>query len=252
MRIAVAGGTGTVGRPVVAAAQAAGHQVTVLSRSHGIDVTTGQGLDAALDGVASVIDVTNRSTTKRRVAVEFFERASMQLLEAGRRAGVAHHVVLSIVGADRVDLGYYAGKRRQEEAVLGSGGPVTVLRATQFHEFAEQLIGRGPGRLVLVPRMRSQPIAAVEVADALVALATGPPQGRAPELAGPEPREMPDLVRLVLRARGVRRVVLPLRVPGAAGRAMAAGALLPTEPGPRGRQTFEQWLAGSVAAQAGS
>ena len=241
-----------MGRPVVAAAEAAGHQVTVLSRSHGVDLTTGRGLDAALDGVAAVIDVTNRTTTKRRVAVEFFETASTHLLEAGQRAGVAHHVVLSIVGVDRVDLGYYAGKRRQEEVVLGSSRPVTVLRATQFHEFAEQLVERGPGRLVLAPRMRSQPIAAVEVADALVALAAGPPMGRAPELAGPEPREMSDLVRLVVRARGVRRVVLPLRVPGAAGRAMARGALLPTATGPRGRQTFEQWLAGSVTAQAGS
>ena len=253
MRIAVAGGTGTVGRPVVAAAQAAGHQVTVLSRSHGVDVTTGRGLDAALDGVASVIDVTNRPTTKRRVAVEFFETASTHLLEAGRRAWR---------GPSRgaVDRGRRPGRPRllRRQAASGGGRP---RQRSPGHGPAGHAVPRVRGA---ADRARSGPAgarcrgcAASRSRPSRWPMRWSPwppdrPMGRAPELAGPEPREMSDLVRLVLRARGVRRVVLPLRVPGAAGRAMACGALLPTAPGPRGRQTFEQWLAGSVTAQAGS
>jgi uncharacterized protein YbjT (DUF2867 family) len=90
--------------------------------------------------------------------------------------------------------------------------------------------------------MRSQPVAAREVAQALVVLAQAAPAGRVPDLAGPEVLEVPDMVRALLRSRGSRRLVLPVKVPGAAGRAMASGALLPTGDGPRGTQTFAQWL----------
>ncbi len=208
MRIAVAGGTGVVGRHVVAAAAGAGHEPVVLARSVGVDVTTGRGLAAALDGAEAVIDVSNIATTRRRRSVAFFEAASEQLLTAGREVGVGHHVVLSIVGIDRVDFGYYEGKRRQEELVLAGPLPASVLRTTQFHEFAGQLMERSPGPVALVPRMRVQPIAAREVAAALVALAVGPAVGRAPELAGPEVHELVDLARRVARAAGQRRPVL--------------------------------------------
>ena len=242
MQIAVAGGTGWIGRLVVEVARAEGHQAVVLARSTGVDLLSGHGLDEALAGSTAVIDVSNVITTSRKTAIEFFGTATKNLLAAGGQAGVTRHVALSIVGVDRVDLGYYAGKRHQEELVLA--GPVagSVLRATQFHEFAAQMLQRG-GPFALAPRMRSQPIAAREVAEALVALAGQQASGPAPDLAGPEVQEMPDLVRRLLRARGSRRVVLPVPVPGAAGRAMAGGGLLPTGPGPRGRQTFDAWLA---------
>jgi uncharacterized protein YbjT (DUF2867 family) len=249
MRIAVAGGTGVVGRHLVAALRGAGHEPVVLARSVGVDLTTGAGVDDALRGVGAVVDVSNVATTRRSAAEAFFAAATGSLLEAGRRAGVGHHVVLSIVGVDLVDMGYYQAKRLQERLVLDGPVPASVLRATQFHEFAGQLVGRMPGPVALVPRMRVQPVAAREVADALAELVVGPAVGSGPELAGPEVHELPDLTRRWLRATGSRRPVVPLRLPGAAGRAAAEGALVPSGAGPRGRETFDQWLANLPVAR---
>jgi uncharacterized protein YbjT (DUF2867 family) len=242
MRVAVAGGTGLTGRQVVESLTARGHEPVVIARSRGVDLVTGKGLDEALVGVDAVIDVSDVRTTSRKAAEAFFEAAGRNLLAAGERAGVRHHVALSIVGVDRLDMGYYQGKVRQEQLLKAGPVPWTVLRATQFHEFAGQVLALVPGPVAPVPKMRSQPVAVREVAAALVGLAVGPPQGTAPELAGPQEEFMPDLARRLLRARGSRRRVLPLRMPGATGRAMAGGALLPTGPGPRGEQTFAQWL----------
>jgi uncharacterized protein YbjT (DUF2867 family) len=247
MRIAVAGGTGLVGRYVVAELRAAGHDPVVLTRSAGADVITGDGLDAALDGAAALIDVTNTTAMSGRKSVAFFTAGTGNLLAAGRRAGVQHHVVLSIVGTGRPGMsgGYNAGKVAQEALVRDSGIPFSIMRATQFHQFIPELLDRIPGPVLVVPRMRIQPVAACEVAAVLAALAAGPPAGMAPEMAGPEPAELAGLAHQLSRARGSRRPVLPVRVPGAAGRAMAEGAMLPAGPGLRGRQTFTGWLAGS-------
>ncbi len=147
MKVAVAGGTGLVGRYVVEELGAAGHEPVVLSRSRGVDlVAGGAGLDAALDGVDAVVDVSNVTTTSARKSVAFFDAVGRNLLDAGERAGVRHHVVLSIVGIDRVGLGYYRGKLRQEDVVRGGSLPWSVLRATQFHEFAGQTLERVPSR----------------------------------------------------------------------------------------------------------
>lgn len=247
MRIAVAGGTGVVGRYVTEAVASTGHESTVLSRSTGVDLSTGQGLDDALRGVDAVIDVANVATMKAAESIAWFGAAATQLLAAARRAGIGHVVVLSIVGVDRVDHGYYQGKRRQEELVLApdAGVLTSVLRATQFHEFAGQLLDRSPGGPVaFVPKMRSQPVAAREVAHALAELAVGPAVGLASELAGPRPERVADMARRQLRATGSRRRVLQVPIPGKAGGQMASGSLLPDGPGPRGVQTFEQWLHG--------
>jgi uncharacterized protein YbjT (DUF2867 family) len=190
--------------------------------------------------VDATIDVSNVTTMKRAEAVGFFDRAGRHLLDAAARAGVRHHVALSIVGIDRVSTGYYQGKLRQEEVVRGGSVPWTVLRATQFHEFAEQLLGRLPGPVALMPRLKVQPVAVREVAAALVALVAGQPQQAAPDLAGPCVESLPDMARRLVRTGTVRRrPVVPLWLPGP----MAHGGLLPTGPGPRGTQTFEQWLA---------
>ncbi|MCM3659395.1 NAD-dependent epimerase/dehydratase family protein [Georgenia satyanarayanai] len=246
MKIAVAGGTGVVGRHVVEAVSAAGHEPVVVARSRGVDLTSGAGLDDVLDGVGAVVDVSNVTTLSRRSAERFFVRASGNLLAAGRRAGVQHHVLLSIVGVDRCPLGYYRAKLRQEEEVLSGPLPATVLRATQFHEFVDQTLSRVPGPVAVVPRMRMQPVAASEVAAHLVEVAAGEPQRRAADLAGPEVHEIVDLARQVTAARGLRRRVLPVRMPGGAGRAMTDGSLLPTDDGPRGRVTFQEWLDGNL------
>jgi uncharacterized protein YbjT (DUF2867 family) len=245
MRVAVVGGTGTAGRHVVDVLSERGHEPVVLSRSRGVDVVSGRGLDAALDGASAVVDAGNVTTLRRTTAERFFGTATRNLLEAERRAGVRHHVALSIVGIDRVDTGYYAGKRLQERLVLEGEVPATVLRATQFHDFPEQVMATsGVGPVRAVPRLRVQPVAGREVGEVLAELACGEPAGRAPDLGGPEEHDLVSLARAVVRARGGRRVVVPLPVPGAAGRAVAAGGLLPGEGARLGRITFQQWLDG--------
>ena len=255
MRIAVAGGTGLVGRYVVEELTAAGHEPVVLARSRGVDLVSGSGLDSVMAGVDAVVDVSNLQATGAKKSIAFFERVSQNLLAAGARVGVRHHVVLSIVGLERVGFGYYQGKLRQEEVVAqggttggatGGAVPWSVLRATQFHEFPLQVLDRVPGPVAVVPRMRTQPVAAREVAQHLVELVLGPPQGMAPELAGPRVEELVDMARRLVRARGQRQLLLPVRMPGATGRAMAEGGNLPTGPGARGTQTFDEWLAANV------
>ncbi|TYB62346.1 SDR family oxidoreductase [Nonomuraea sp. PA05] len=235
MRMAVAGGTGWVGRLVVGRAREQGHEVVVMSRSAGVDLMTGAGLDEALRGADVVIDVANVSTLSRRKSVAFFETETRNLLAAEERAGVRHHVLLSIVGVDRVDSGYYLGKRRQEELALAGPVPVTLLRVTQFHEFAAQMLGKVPGPVKVAPSMLSRPVAACEVAAELVRLAEGPAQGRVRELAGPEVLTMASMMRRLAKGK------LVLTVP--AGKAMASGGVLPDGDFRSGEITFEQWAA---------
>jgi uncharacterized protein YbjT (DUF2867 family) len=242
MRVAVAGGTGLVGRHVVEELKAAGHHPVVLARSTGVDLVTGAGLDGALAGVDAIVDVTNVTTTSGKKAVAFFDRVAHTLQDAGEQAGVRHHVLLSIVGIDRVGLGYYQGKLHQESVLKSGRTPWTVLRATQFHEFAQQTLDRVPGPLAVVPRMRTQPVAAREVAHRLVRLVSAPAQGMAPELAGPRVEQLVDMTGRLLRARHQRRLLLPVKMPGATGTAMTGDGLLPAGPGPRGSQTFDEWL----------
>ncbi|UDY23536.1 SDR family oxidoreductase [Nocardioides sp. Kera G14] len=247
MRIAVAGGTGWTGRLVVAALKARGDEAVVLARSVGVDLRTGAGLAERLVEVDAVIDVTNIGTQSAKRSIDFFHTVTSTLLEAERRAAVRHHVALSIVGVTRVDLGYYLGKRCQEDLVLHDDHRGTVLRATQFHEFAAQMLAR-KGPFVIAPRMLCQPVAVAEVADHLVELAHGSPIGLAPELAGPEEHlRMEDMVRRLARARRVRRPVVPIAFPGSVGRGLTGGGLLPTASGPRGTITFDEWLASEAA-----
>ena len=246
LTLAVAGATGVVGRHVVSAARARGHRVVPLARSLGVDLTTGAGLADRLVGMDAVVDTTSVPTQRREEAESFFGGVTRTLLEAEAAAGVGHHVVLSIVGVDEVGTGYYQGKRLQERLVAEGGVGWSVLRATQFHEFAEQVLGFVTvGPFSLVPRMASQPVAAAEVGEALVDLVEAGPSGRVPDLAGPQRLEMTELARRVSRDRGLGRRVVPVRLPGAAGRGMAAGALCPSTDGPRGTATFDAWLAGS-------
>ncbi|WP_156757168.1 SDR family oxidoreductase [Actinokineospora pegani] len=237
MRIAVAGGTGAVGRHVVEVARERGHEVLVLARSAGVDLVTGEGLDLA--GVDAVVDASSVRTASADTSTRFFEAVTRTLLATP----APHLVALSIVGCDVVDMGYYEGKRRQEELVLADPRG-TVLRATQFHEFAGQMLERTrKGPFILAPRMRSQPVAAREVGEALVDLAEGPPVGRAEDLAGPDEHDMADLIRKVKQASRIRGLLVPVALPGAVGKQIRAGGLLPTGPGARGKQTFDEWLA---------
>jgi len=242
VKIAVAGGTGTVGRHVVDAARQRGHDVVVLARARGVDVTTGTGLHDALDGVDAVIDVANRTTLSARAARRFFQTATAHLLEAERAQGVGHHVALSIVGIDEIDASYYSGKLAQEHAVARGPVPYTIARAAQFHEFAGQLLGAMRGPVAVLPRTLMRPVAAREVGAHLVSVAEGGPAGRATDLVGPRDEELVDLARRQLAHDGIRRSVWGLRFPGAYGRGLASGSLRGTGSRIEGTITFDEWL----------
>jgi hypothetical protein len=212
-----------------------------------VDLVTGAGLAEALAGVDVVIDASNTAAQRAKVVSEFFEATSRNLLRAATRSGVSHIVALSIVGIDRVPYGYYKGKLRQEDVLRESPVPVSILRAAQFHEFPGQYLQWSSGRLVVVPKWRAQPVAAREVGDLLARLAVGAPVPMT-ELAGPREERMADLLRQVLAARGERRRVLEVRVPGATGRAMATGDGLPGPDVTLGTQRFSDWLRTQVAS----
>ncbi|GAA2454135.1 SDR family oxidoreductase [Agromyces soli] len=244
MRIAIAGGTGTVGRHIVEVARERGHETVVLARSAGVDLTTGAGLAAALAGVDAVVDAANVNAIDRETAERFFTGTSRTLLAAEREAGVRHHVLLSIVGIDRIPYAYYEAKLAQERVVAAGGVPHTILRATQFHEFAGQMAGRlRVAGIQLAARMRTQPIAAREVAEHLVARAEGEPLGRARDLAGPREEQLAELIRRLVRAEGRRGPVLPVSLPIRGMGEMRRGAALPGPDAELGWQTFAEWLA---------
>jgi uncharacterized protein YbjT (DUF2867 family) len=243
MRIVVAGGTGTVGRHAVEVARERGHEVVVLSRAAGQDVEAGAGLAGPLDGADAVVDVASVTTTAQKRSVAFFSAVTRNLLDAEKRASVAHHVALSIVGIDGIDAGYYAGKLAQERLVAGGGVPYTLLRATQFHEFAPQVLAQASfGRLAAVPRALVRPVSAREVGARLVELAEGAPAGRARDLSGPRDESLVDMVRRMRAHDGDRGPTAELRLPGTYWRGLASGALRGADDAQRGRITFDDWL----------
>ncbi|MGP4017499.1 SDR family oxidoreductase [Saccharopolyspora sp. 5N708] len=242
MRVAVAGGTGMIGTLLVRELTEIGHEPVVLARSRGVDLTTGEGLAEKLAGCEEIVDVTNIMSVRKKPSVEFFAAATRNLLDAGSAAGVQHVIALSIVGIDDVDLGYYFGKREQEELVRQGPIPWTILRATQFHEFPEPLLDGAHGPFVVVPRELSQPVAAEEVAHALATQVGQAAAGYLRPLAGPEQLQMTDMTRRLVKARGARKIVVSVRMPGAVGKAMTGGALLPKEEYTCGKRTFAEYL----------
>lgn len=242
MKLAVLGGTGVVGRHVVAVAESRGHRAVSLSRAGGVDVSTGAGLVEGFEGCAAVIDVSNTTTLSARRATTFFTTSTGHALAAEEAVGVRHHVVLSIVGIDGIDAGYYAGKLAQERAVEAGKVPFTIVRAAQFHEFAGQVLGQVPGPIALVPRMPMRPVAAREVAEYLIDCVEAGPRGRVRDLVGPRDEQLVDLARRQLGHDGERRRVFEVRMPGAYGRGLASGALRGTAAARHGTQTFEEWL----------
>lgn len=249
MKIAVAGGTGTVGRHITELIGRRGHERVVLARSTGFDLQTGAGLAQALAGVDAVIDVVSIATLSAAASSRFFGATTANLLRAEASAGVRHHVSLSIVNASRVSAGYYAGKVVQEDTVTAGSVPWSMLRATQFHEFAVQTLQRtSRAGLALVPVMRTQPVAAREVAERLVELALGSPRGHVPDLGGPREEHLVDMVRAYVKASRSRTRVVQFRLPGRMGAAMLDGSLLPAANTAQGTQSFAQWLDRDVRA----
>jgi len=247
-RIAVAGATGRVGRHVVDVLQAGGHDVVAISRSRGVDVITGDGLAAALDGAESIIDTATGPSPEQHAATEFFTTAARNLQEAGSRAGVRRLVVVSIIGTDKYTAGYGAAKIAHERAALAGPVPAQILRAAQFHEFVEVLMTWGRrGDVVYLPGMRTQLVAARTVAEALAALALSPEAAAAgapvEEIAGPREEYLPAMAELLAARRGD-----PVKIEVAGNPAdpddelNSSGALLPGPHATLAGPTFAEWL----------
>jgi uncharacterized protein YbjT (DUF2867 family) len=245
-RIAVTGATGRLGRPLVELLDEGGHEVVPISRSQGVDVVTGEGLAEALDGVEIVIDTATGPSPDEREATEFFMASAGNLQEDGERAGVRRMVVVSIVGCDRFSAGYNVAKVRQEQAMLSGPVPVSILRATQFHEFVEQLMDWGTrGDVAMLPPMQTQLVAARSVAEVLAEMATGEVSRNGPisEVAGPRVENLADAARLLAERRGAPARVEEVDDPSNPdGELFANGGALP---GPNARiagPTFAEWL----------
>ncbi|HEY1701806.1 MAG TPA: NmrA family transcriptional regulator [Trebonia sp.] len=247
MRVAVAGGTGQVGRPVITALKANGHEAIPLSRSSGVDLMTGAGLAPALEGVASVVDVTNTTDTERADTEHFFGTVSATLLNAEQQAGIGHHVVLSIAGVDRIEgNGHYFGKRREEQVVRDGPVPWTIQRAAQFFEFAAMMVSwTAHDGTAVIPPLLMQPVAAEDVGKVLAELAVGPSLGMAPDLVGPQQEDLVDMARRVLTARGDTTRLVPSWRNVPIGVEAAGELLLPGEGARVAETSFDAWLVGA-------
>ena len=239
MKIAVAGSTGLIGSQVTAAARSAGHEVVEIARDTGFDLLAPTGLAEALQGVEAVIDTTQSPSLDEDEATNFFQTVATNLGKAAHEAGVRRTVVLSIVGADKSpDYGYYVAKVAHEEATRAAAPGPVVLRATQFHEFAGQMLEwNRDGGVTRIIDVETQPVASAEIARLLVELATADSSSDT-ELAGPQVERLVDQVRLLAARRDDDLEVLA--VPGPPS--MAAGSMLPG-PGAliRGPK-WEDWL----------
>jgi uncharacterized protein YbjT (DUF2867 family) len=256
--ILLTGGTGTLGRLVVPRLRDAGCPVRVLSRhahepADGVeyvtgDLTTGEGVDAAVVGTGTVVHCAGTSSGD--------DEKARTLVRAATAAGVEHLVYISVVGADRVPVlsrvdramfGYFASKRAAERVVEESGLPWTTLRASQFHDLL-LTVAQQMAKLPVIPvpaGVRFQPVDAGEVATRLVELALGKPSGLVPDIAGPRVYSTAELLRGYLRATGRHRLLVPVRLPGAAARAVRAGAVLAPDHAV-GVRTWEDFLAERV------
>ena len=243
MKVAIVGGTGTLGRQLASEFVTRGHDARILSRNapeYRVNLATGEGLEAALAGCEVVIDASNNQS--RRAAVILVE-GSRRLLRAGLAAGVAHHVCVSVVGCERVPAGYFKVKAQQEDVVEHGLVPWTIVRATQFHEFAAAALeSAARWRAVPVPQVRLQTVSSAEVARVIVDAAESGPRRTRVEVAGPEVTTARELARTWQEATGRSLTVIPVRLPGRLGRALRAGALTAACPAVLGTVPFRTWL----------
>jgi uncharacterized protein YbjT (DUF2867 family) len=252
MRIVVIGGTGLVGRRVVELLNERGHDAVAASPSSGVDTVTGAGLADALQGADVVVDTPNAPSFEDGPVLDFFERSTTHLVDAEKAAGVRHHVVLSIVGADRMpDIGYMRAKVAQERIVRESGIPYTIVRSTQFFEFIGALADAATdGDRTVLSDVLMQPIAAADVSLALAEAAVADPTDGVLELAGPERLRLDDLARRLLAARGDARTVVTDPAAGYFGGTVDDRSLVPgNDPAITeqrfGGTTYSRWLEGA-------
>jgi uncharacterized protein YbjT (DUF2867 family) len=243
MRIAIVGGTGLTGRHVATAALHLGHDAVLVARSTGADLMTGAGVDEALAGADAVIDVTNAPSNDAESARRVFGTMTRNLLAAGQRAGIRHHVLLSIVSITRLPhVPHYAGKLAQEALVQEGSVPFTIVRATQFHEFGELMVQwNRQGDAATIPPLRLQPVAVSDVGSVLAEVAAQAPLNGWFELAGPDRLDLVDMARRTLAARH-ESVSVTAGWSGGFDESAAGDAFLPGPNARIGPTSFDAWL----------
>lgn len=251
MKFVVIGGTGLIGSKVVSRLRDQGHEVVAAAPSTGIDILTGEGLDAAMAGTDTVIDLANSPSFQGDAPMEFFRTAGRNVLGAEAKAGVGHHLALSVVGTQRLSSSdYFRAKLAQEQLIAASGIAYTIVHSTQFFEFLPSIIQSGAeGETVRLPSALVQPIAAEDVADAVARLAVQPPVNGIVEIAGPEREPLPDLAK---RFMGI--VQDPRQVVGDVharyfGAELQRDTLVPAQAAWQGALNLERWLEQSEYAR---
>ena len=260
MKIVVIGGTGLIGSKVVTKLTEHGHEAIPASPRLGINTITGEGVAAALDKAAVVVDVSNSPSFDYAPALEFFGKSTRNLLAAEQAAGVGHHVALSVVGTKELseagDLGttiagYFSAKAAQENLIKTSPIPYTIVHATQFFEFLMAIADDATdGGTVRLPIVRFQPMAAEDVAAAVARAAVGTPANGVVEVGGPEQFEFDMLIRRYLGASNDPRVVLSDPSARYFGAVVGERTLVPGDDASLGEIKFEDWLRQSAAATA--
>jgi uncharacterized protein YbjT (DUF2867 family) len=245
MNIVVIGGSGLIGTKLVKNLQAKGHDVVAASPASGVNAVTGEGLDAALARAEVVVDVANSPSFEDQAVLDFFETSGRNLIIAEKKAGVRHHVALSIVGTDRLPAsGYFRAKLAQEKLIVGGGIPYTIVRATQFFEFLGGIAEAGAsGQEILLPDALLQPVAADDVAALLAETAQQAPRNGIVELAGPEAAPIADFVGRQLNHRADPRRVRADAAATYFGAPLAKRSLVPLDDTARiGALRLADWL----------
>jgi uncharacterized protein YbjT (DUF2867 family) len=244
--IAVTGATGRLGSPLVEILEQRGHDVVPIARSKGVDVVSGEGLEEALAGVATIVDAATGPSPDQDAATEFFTASARNLQRAGAAAGVSRIVLVSIIGIDKFQGGYNAAKMAQERTLLEGPIPIRIVRAAQFHEFVDELVGwMTQDGVAYLPDWRTQLVAARVVAETVADAAEEPEieNGRITEVAGPRAERLPDAAAALFASRGDSTEIRESPQgddPDAA--AYADGAVLPNPGAKLAGPTFEEWL----------
>jgi len=244
MKIVVMGGSGLIGSKLVTKLRERGYETLAASPASGVNVVTGQGLAAALDGASVVVDVSNSPSFEGAAALEFFQTSTRNLLAAESAAGVGHHVALSVVGADRLpDSGYLRAKVAQEKLIEDSSIPYSIVHATQFFEFVGRIADEATsGDTVRLAHVLIQPIAAEDVASALADVTAGPPVNGIIEVAGPQQFHLDELVRSTLRKRHDPREVITDPHAPYDGAELHERTLIPAAGARLAKTRFGDWL----------
>ena len=252
MKIVIIGGTGLIGSKLVACLRKDGHQAVPAALNTGVNTITGEGLAQVLTGADVVVDVSNSPSFDDAAVLKFFETSTRNQLAAEATAGVRHHVALSIVGCDRMpDSGYMRAKVAQEKLIKSSGRPYSIVRATQFFEFAKRIADEATdGSTVRLPHVLFQPMAAQDVSNAMCKVAEGPPLNGVIEVEGPQQFRFDDFVRQALSAYHDARQVVADPHARYFGAELEERSLVPGGDARPAAIRFDDWLSQSKAAAA--